>query len=82
MRIREDKEEEVEVEVEVLLFSEPLLTNCMLLLLFLSAGADIKEMTSKTFAGLVTGKFRSNFAALQSTKPLIAAVNGYAVSKV
>lgn len=44
------------------------------------AGADIKEMTSRTFAGLVTGKFRSNFAALQSTKPLIAAVNGYAVS--
>lgn len=46
----------------------------------LSAGADIKEMTARSFAGLVTGKFRSNFAALHSTKPLIAAVNGYAVS--
>ncbi|XP_017494867.1 PREDICTED: enoyl-CoA hydratase, mitochondrial-like, partial [Rhagoletis zephyria] len=43
-----------------------------------AAGADIKEMTARSFAGLVTGKFRSNFAALQSTKPLIAAVNGYA----
>jgi enoyl-CoA hydratase len=45
-----------------------------------AAGADIKEMQNKQFHDVVTGDFLGNWAALsQSKKPIIAAVNGFAL---
>ena len=46
-----------------------------------SAGADIKQMQPKTFSGVSGEKFLAHWNQLASTrKPVIAAVNGYAVS--
>lgn len=45
------------------------------------AGADIKEMESLTFQECHTTRFLSHWDSLaQVRKPIIAAVNGYAVS--
>lgn len=45
-----------------------------------AAGADIKEMQNMEFSKVVKGNFLSNWTALaQSTKPVIAAVNGFAL---
>lgn len=46
----------------------------------MTAGADIKEMENHTFAKCVSGRFLSNWDRLsQTSKPTIAAVNGYAL---
>lgn len=43
-------------------------------------GADIKEMASNTFAGNLKGSFLQNWSDISKIrKPIIAAVNGYAV---
>lgn len=48
-----------------------------------SAGADIKEMQDKTFSDCFTGNFLTAWNRLaKTTKPVIAAVNGYAVRKI
>lgn len=45
-----------------------------------AAGADIKEMQNMTFAKCFTGNFLSHWDKVaQSIKPVIAAVNGYAL---
>ncbi|XP_048472363.1 enoyl-CoA hydratase, mitochondrial [Rhincodon typus] len=45
-----------------------------------AAGADIKEMEKKTFQECYTGNFLSHWNRVAtSQKPVIAAVNGYAV---
>jgi enoyl-CoA hydratase len=45
-----------------------------------AAGADIKEMQNKQFSDVVMGNFLSNWSALsESKKPIIAAVNGFAL---
>ncbi|CAH1100971.1 unnamed protein product [Psylliodes chrysocephalus] len=45
-----------------------------------AAGADIKEMANNTFAQCVGGNFLESWTKVSSTrKPLIAAVNGYAL---
>lgn len=45
-----------------------------------AAGADIKEMQNKAFSEVVSGNFLGNWAALaEAKKPIIAAVNGYAL---
>ena len=45
-----------------------------------AAGADIKEMQNKTFAQNFTGNFLSHWGGLANVKkPLLAAVNGYAL---
>lgn len=45
------------------------------------AGADIKEMQNQTFQDCYSGKYLSHWDRLaQAKKPIIAAVNGYAVS--
>lgn len=45
-----------------------------------AAGADIKEMQNKGFSDVVMGNFLSNWTALaESKKPIIAAVNGFAL---
>lgn len=47
----------------------------------LLAGADIKEMQSRTFQDCYSNKFLSHWDQLTRVrKPVIAAVNGYAVS--
>lgn len=47
---------------------------------FVLAGADIKEMANQTFAQVFTGNFLSNWEKVTKvSKPVIAAVNGYAV---
>jgi len=46
-----------------------------------AAGADIKEMKQLEFAQVFKGSFLANWTRVtQCTKPVIAAVNGYAVS--
>jgi 1,4-dihydroxy-2-naphthoyl-CoA synthase len=46
-----------------------------------AAGADIKEMQNQTYAQCVSGNFLSHWNRVaESVKPVIAAVNGYAVS--
>jgi len=45
-----------------------------------AAGADIKEMVDKPFAGVYGGDFLSNWTEVsKSAKPIIAAVNGFAL---
>lgn len=45
-----------------------------------AAGADIKEMQNKTLVDCITGDFLSHWTAVaQNRKPIIAAVNGYAL---
>lgn len=45
-----------------------------------AAGADIKEMQNKTFSEVCGGNFLGNWTALaQAKKPVIAAVNGFAL---
>lgn len=45
-----------------------------------AAGADIKEMQDNTFADCITGSFLGGWDRIAKTKkPMIAAVNGYAV---
>uniref|UniRef100_A0AC34R1L2 Cyclohex-1-ene-1-carboxyl-CoA hydratase n=1 Tax=Panagrolaimus sp. JU765 TaxID=591449 RepID=A0AC34R1L2_9BILA len=45
-----------------------------------AAGADIKEMVNKKFADIYGGDFLSNWTQVSKTsKPIIAAVNGYAL---
>jgi len=45
------------------------------------AGADIKEMKDRDFSGVYNGNFLSNWDRVANCrKPVIAAVNGYAVS--
>lgn len=45
-----------------------------------SAGADIKEMQNNTFSDCFTGNFLNQWDRVaKTTKPVIAAVNGYAV---
>ena len=45
-----------------------------------AAGADIKEMQNKEFAEVLGGSFLSHWdCLLRSTKPIIAAVNGFAL---
>lgn len=44
------------------------------------AGADIKEMIPNEFAGVFGGGFLENWTQVSKTrKPVIAAVNGYAL---
>lgn len=43
-------------------------------------GADIKEMKNNTFAYNIRNKFLNNWNISEISKPVIAAVNGYAVS--
>lgn len=46
-----------------------------------AAGADIKEMQNNTYAQNLSGNFLSHWNRVaEATKPVIAAVNGYAVS--
>jgi len=46
-----------------------------------AAGADIKEMEELQFKDVYMGSFLSQWARVSTfTKPIIAAVNGYAVS--
>jgi enoyl-CoA hydratase len=46
-----------------------------------AAGADIKEMVDNTFAQCFNGNFLSHWDRISRTiKPIIAAVNGYAVN--
>ena len=46
-----------------------------------AAGADIKEMEKKEFSDVYSSSFLSNWSRLaEMKKPVIAAVNGYAVS--
>jgi 1,4-dihydroxy-2-naphthoyl-CoA synthase len=48
-----------------------------------SAGADIKEMQDREFKDVYKGSFLSHWNRVATfTKPIIAAVNGYAVSNV
>lgn len=45
-----------------------------------AAGADIKEMQNATYAKCITGNFLSNWTSVaKAQKPVIAAVNGYAL---
>lgn len=45
-----------------------------------AAGADIKEMQNNTYAKCITGNFLNNWTRVaQTQKPVIAAVNGYAL---
>eukprot|EP00124_Ichthyophonus_hoferi_P003110 Ihof_evm3s251 gene=Ihof_evmTU3s251 len=45
-----------------------------------AAGADIKEMLPKEFKDVISSNFLSNWSAVSATrKPVIAAVNGYAL---
>lgn len=45
-----------------------------------AAGADIKEMQNKTFSEVAGGNFLGNWSALaEAKKPIIAAVNGFAL---
>ena len=47
---------------------------------FLTAGADIKEMQHKTFVDCTRGNFLEHWGAVaENKKPVIAAVNGFAV---
>lgn len=49
---------------------------------FLSSGADIKEMQNNTYSSNLKTNFIAKWNGIsKSTKPMIAAVNGYAVSK-
>lgn len=46
-----------------------------------AAGADIKEMANKTYAECLSENFLAHWNRVtQTQKPVIAAVNGYAVS--
>lgn len=46
-----------------------------------AAGADIKEMANNTYAGCLQGNFLEHWNRVSHTrKPVLAAVNGYAVS--
>lgn len=46
-----------------------------------AAGADIKEMKDNTYSKCITSNFLNNWSRVATTKkPVIAAVNGYAVS--
>ena len=46
-----------------------------------AAGADIKEMEKKEFSDVYSSNFLNNWTRLADTrKPVIAAVNGFAVS--
>jgi len=48
---------------------------------FFAAGADIKEMQNKTFQECYSGAFLAGWDKVSTVrKPIIAAVNGYAVS--
>jgi enoyl-CoA hydratase/carnithine racemase len=50
-------------------------------MLFYNTGADIKEMQHNTYAKNIRGNFLSHWNRVASCrKPVIAAVNGYAVS--
>jgi enoyl-CoA hydratase/carnithine racemase len=50
-------------------------------LLFTFVGADIKEMVNNTFSKVYGGNFLNHWNRVsQCKKPVIAAVNGYAVS--
>lgn len=44
-----------------------------------AAGADIKEMKNNTFAYNIRNKFLNNWNISEISKPVIAAVNGYAL---
>lgn len=45
-----------------------------------AAGADIKEMQNKSFSDVVMGNFLGNWSAIsEAKKPIIAAVNGFAL---
>lgn len=45
-----------------------------------AAGADIKEMANNSYSKCVSGNFLSHWNRVAATiKPVIAAVNGYAV---
>ena len=47
-----------------------------------TAGADIKEMEKNDFSDVYSRDFLSNWSRLsEMKKPVIAAVNGYAVSE-
>lgn len=53
-----------------------------LFLFFFFQGADIKEMQSNTFAQTIKENFLQSWNQMgQAKKPIIAAVNGYAVSR-
>jgi enoyl-CoA hydratase len=46
-----------------------------------AAGADIKEMQNNTYSQCILGNFLSDWTRVaKAQKPIIAAVNGYAVS--
>lgn len=48
-----------------------------------AAGADIKEMQGNTYAQCIQGNFLADWTQVSKTqKPIIAAVNGYAVKKL
>lgn len=51
--------------------------------MFATAGADIKEMVDREFQDVFSGNFLSHWDKITTcSKPVIAAVNGYAVSLV
>lgn len=46
-----------------------------------AAGADIKEMQNNTYSQCMSGNFLAHWNRVaESVKPILAAVNGYAVS--
>ena len=54
---------------------------CLVTSLLSPAGADIKEMQERGFSEVYGGNFLNHWTRLAETKkPVIAAVNGYAVS--
>ena len=56
-------------------------TTDLFALLFTFVGADIKEMVNNTISKVYGGNFLSHWNRVsQCKKPVIAAVNGYAVS--
>lgn len=55
--------------------------NCFCFFFLLIAGADIKEMKDNTFIDTYKTNFLGHWAEMtEIKKPIIAAVNGYAVS--
>lgn len=62
-------------------FSFCLITLYFIHILILLAGADIKEMQNRTFQECYGGNFLAHWNRVSKVKkPVIAAVNGFAVS--
>ena len=72
-----------ELESAVRAFDNDPAISCMILTgstRAFAAGADIKEMQNKPFSDVLSGNFLGNWSALaEAKKPIIAAVNGFAL---